>query len=81
MMSSMSGLSSKHFKDLRQAHSCLEGSLATLDGDGTLAYHANALTSSSNFTISLRIIEAISFEASQEIKQSRTALLSIKTTN
>ena len=47
-MSSMSTLSSWHFKDLKKAQSCLEGSSAIFDGDGTLVYHAKALTSCSS---------------------------------
>ncbi len=77
----MSILSSWHFKDLRKVQSCLEGSSVMLDGDGTLVYHARALTLSSNCRIALRIIDAVLFEVSQDIKLSRTALLSMKTTS
>ena len=74
-------LSSWHFRDFKKLHSFLEGSSAMFDGDGTLVYQAKALTSSSSCRIDLRITAAISFEVSQEIKQSRTALLSMKTTS
>ena len=52
-----------------------------LDGDGTLVYHAKALTSSSLCRLALRMIAAIEFDVLQECKLSRTALLSMKTTS